>query len=1254
MSRIADADILGEVVRMIEQTLKIPADKVDIDANFETFGINSLIVMELMENIEKEFDVTLTPTQFSNVDTVRGLAGLLENLTQEAKPAQAVPAAPAVAAAPAALAQSAVAPSGPAQPLFFATTTTPSVPPADPYRHVLDYIRGKYALDLPMRGYGSVDEIVNTLISDHADALFRHYGITVAQHAPQAARAPAVAIVGISCRLPDAPDHHAFWANLVAGKASMREIPKARWDADRHYADKIQPGKTVSKWGALIDDVDCFDAGFFSIPAEEAANMDPQQRLLLQESYRAVEDAGIDMKSLAGTRTGVFVGYEYSEYEQYLRRLNNQDFTKGPLFSSSSPSYYLSSRISYVFDLCGPSESYNVNCASSAVAINRAFYSLLNGESDIALTAAVSLNLFEGDYVASSQYGVLSPDGSSGVFDDDANGFTRGEGVAALVLKRLSDAERDNDRIYAVIRSCHQNYRGAARNISEIKHESIARVLGECYQKAGVPLESVRYIEVDGYATKWADSFEYEGVKGAFAKSAAAGKHVALGSLKGNIGNVESVSGIANVIKIALSMRHGLFPATISKNKVNTFIDIDNPSHTLYIADRQVRFDDIRDETGGPIRAGVNSFADSGSNVHILLEEYLPSHEAAADAPAAKRLFVLSAKNAERLQEHVRRYVEFLSNEETAPSFEEIVFTSQCGREAMNERLAIVAASKKELLEKLKTVEKTGIREKLGLESRDIHHARINPADKHSVAAMITPEMVQTQLVQSAQSGNWRQIAMLWANGVVVPWASLWRGADVRKASLPAYPFARERYWVDIEFSEDADRAVAVAKIDAPSDKRADAADAKTPVETALDAESTADGQWHFYLPSDSETVVADAERLRPAEKIALFLRQEAAKRLGATADAVALDRDFIELGLDSMGIADLIIKTDALLETNLSPSVLFKNPDIGSLSEHLGEQFAELLDEMVVSRTAPAPEAVRARRDGEVVAIPREVAPEDVVVPLQTKGGSPPVFALPGAGGSALSLQQLSRALGDKQPFYCLEAVGLDGTSAAHGSVREIVDFNLRALRTVQARGPYRLLGYSNGGVIAYEMARTLVDDLGERASLVLLDTISPLLPGKDPVQEVAEVFSHFVSTLGGDLALDPEKLRAVPERERAEYLHGIIVRLGFDVPKKQFVAIFDAAAASERACVDYVPPKMRGALEVTLFRATRGYPDAPVDYGWQALVGDRQLRVHSLDADHFSLIESDGAAEIARKLTGNGKPHKKTGAKRETAGIA
>lgn len=1199
---MSNVNVLNRLISIIETTLKFPADKIDIDAHFESLGINSLIMMELIENIDQHFETTLTPALFADVSTVSELADLLEGLMGEAVQHQ-----PAPVAAPAY---------------------------ADPTQDVLGYFSEKYAVDLSNRAFGSVDDMVDALVADHSGDLLQHYGIGSAEEYRAPARALDIAIIGISCRLPDAPDARTFWDNLLNEKNSAREIPNTRWNWQAHFSDSPSPGKTVSKWGALIEDVDCFDAGFFNIPQNEAMAMDPQQRLLLQEAYRAVEDAGMNIRTLAGSNTGVFVGCQYSEYEQHLRKLDNKDMKQGPLFSSSTPSYYLANRLSFAFDFRGPSESINVNCASSAVAINRAYYSLLNGESDIAIAGGVSLNLFEGDYIASSQYGILSPNGSSGVFDNDANGFTRGEGVAVIVLKRLEEAERDSNRIYAVIKSCHQNYRGAARSMSEVKHESFTDVLSECYKKASVDPETVKYVEVDGYATKWADSFEYEGVKNAFSNSGKQNeKRCALGSVKGNIGNVEAASGVTNVIKLALSLHHKKFPATISKKKINTFIDIDSASHPLYIADKAIAFEDIRDGDA-PIRAGINSFADSGTNVHILLEEYVASRSAAHVESDAKQLFVLSANDAGRLAAYVEHYIAYLSSAAESDSFRALIFTAQLGREALDERLAIVAASRGELIEKLSLIKQAGMREPLGLESKDIYRGSAKTAEKNALAGLITAEMAHMPLAQSVQTKQWKQIALLWVNGVHMPWEVVWQGKPVRPLSLPGYPFAKDRYWIDVE-AVGSDKNYAVVASSAPPEQaappRAPAPEAPAP-----------NIEWYFYVPGAGSTVPPGAPALERTEKVELFLKQEVARQLDSPLESIALDKNLIDLGMSSIGIAELILKTDRLLNAHLSPSILFKHPEIGSLSEHLATTYPERIDALVVSQTEPAVHGVAS---APVAVDPAPAgAPADILVAVQSKGAREPLFALPGAGGNALSLQQLSHSLGSEQPFYCLEPVGLDGRSAPMASVEEIAEFNIERLRTMPATGPYRLLGYSNGGVVAFEMARKLLERKEKVSSLIMLDTLCPTVRGEHSIEEMAvAVFNHFASSLGVHSDLDVETVRQVPENERSEYLYDFLVKRGVELPKRQFVATFNVATASERACRAYRPSKLTQKVELILLKAVNGYQNVPRDYGWGPFVPG-QIRTFEFKADHFSLIEKGPVGDIAKKivaLTGkSGKP--------------
>jgi polyketide synthase PksN len=1175
-------NVLNRLVGIIESMVKLPAGSIDVEADFAELGINSLIVMELIESIAAEFEVTLTPAQFTDVSTVSELAELLGRLKKGASGEAAAQAGDSL--------------------------------------DVLKFISQKYAVDLSSRELGSVDEMVDALVADHSEDLMRHYGMESEEGSGGAVRFHDIAIVGMSCRLPDASDARAFWCNLLEERNSAREVPASRWKWQDHLSDSPRPGKTVSKWSALIDDVDCFDAGFFNIPLHEARAMDPQQRLLLQEAYRAVEDAGFDMRRLASSNTGVFIGYQYSEYEQHLRRLDNGDMRLGPVFSSSSPGYYLANRISFAFDFRGPSESINVNCASSAVALNRAYYSLINGESDIALAGGVSLNLFAGDYIASSQYGLLSADGSSGVFDDDARGFTRGEGVAVVVLKRLEDAERDRDRIYAVIKSCHQNYRGAARSLSEVRHESITDLLRGCYAKASVDPATVRYIEVDGYARKWADSLEYAGIKDALRDGEQGGKRCALGSVKGNIGNLEAASAVTQVIKLALAMHHKAFPATISKRKISTFIDIDSTDHPLYIADKAIAFDDLR-EGDTPIRAGVNSFADSGTNVHILLEEYLARAGAAVPETTSSQLFVLSAKDPERLEAQVQQYIEALSSAAETESFSSLIYTSQKGREPLEERLAIVAASRGELLEKLSLILTSGVRGRMGMESNDIYRGSASTAERNPLADLITADMAGAQLEQSAQTGQWKPTALLWAHGVQLPWDVLWRDKMVRPASLPGYPFARDRYWIDVEAHRGgSSEAIAFSEL---------TAEPAPPSAEQRDANGSA-GERQIQVPGGAPAASPDTLNIGRAAKLALFLKQEAAGLLQKCPEDVELDKSLLDLGMSSIDIMELIRRIDALLGIHLSPSAVFKYPQIGTLSEYLAQTHPQRADALSVSRVSK---------------------PADVLVTVQARGDGPPIFALPGAGGNALSLQQLSHVLGSEQPFYCLEPVGLDGTAAPLSSVEEMAEFNIENIRSMQAKGPYRLLGYSNGGVVAFEMARRLLRRRA-RVSLIMVDSLCPTARGGHPVEEmIVAVFNRFASSLGVRSDLDVGRLRAVPESERSEYLYGFLQRLGVELPKQQFLASFNVATASEHACRAYRPSRLAPRTDVLLVKASAAYPGAPEDYGWGRFVAG-PMRTIEIAADHFSIIEKGPAGEIAKQLAPAGSQSRTpTGAELEVS---
>jgi polyketide synthase PksJ len=1226
-------NVLQEITTIFETTLRLPAGRLDVNANFGEFGIDSIISMELISKVSKKFNITLAPSKFVNVSTIKELADLLEQIMNEendsANNLQEVKAEITAKVNPE---QKRVD----ADRARAGKNTSGRRPEGrklvkEPYLGLLHYIDQKYNIDLSHRSFRSVDEIVDTLLTDYTDDLMSYYDTGHQDDWDDADPLPQltsdVAIVGISCNFPDAPDARAFWDNLLNKKNSIREISRSRWNWEDYYKESPAPGKTVSKWGALINDIDCFDQRFFNLEREEVLLMDPQERLLIQEVYKAFQDAGIAPGKLAGSDTAVYVAYEYSEYENYLRKnIDKIPVGKyGPVFTSSSPTYYLANRLSFLFDFYGPSESINVNCAGSAVALNRAYYSLLNNESSVAVVGGVSLNLFADDYISLSQYGMLSPNGTCGVFDDNANGFTRGEGAAAVVLKRLDDARRDNDRIYGVIKASHQSNRGKARFLSEVKHESITGVITACYNKASIDPESINYIEVDGYATKWGDSFEFEGVKNVFKGHRSKEKTCALGSVKGNIGNLESVSGLASFIKIALSLYHKKFPMTISGKTINSFLDIDSPSHPLYIANRELPFDALRKHSGAPIRAGLNSFADSGVNLHIVLEEYLNETPAPrTETTPSTQLFLLSAKDHDRLKEYIDIYLEHLSAAGDELSFADMIYTLQVGRDAMDERLAIIASSRAELLEKLAMAKGAG--KEGGLEKKDIFYGNVNLGKGNPVVNILTRDMISTMVEQSLQAQQWQQLAQLWIVGLPIDWKMVWKNKLVRPVSLPAYPFARERYWMEIDGAV----KTAIVAEHAPEDIKMDVA-AKPANEPLTQA------TWFFFM-SDGET--KGNTSMEPAEKIALFLKHEIALQLNKPMEDVRDDINFLDLGMNSIGMITLIAQVNDLLQISISPAILFNCSEIKTLAEYLVANYADLVKNISVTNDRALMNNINGRakvqQEGSSEAAP--LPGRKILFPMQVKGDKRPVFAVPGADGNVITLQHLISALGVKQPFYGLEAVGIVGENAPLNSVEDIAKANIEAIKEVQPTGPYRLLGFSNGGTIAYEMARLLLERKEKVESLILIDCMSPELPGGHMIDDLVEgIKSIFISSSGQNVSLDAAKLKEIPENEIVDYIYDNIKGLGFNFPKEQLAESVYTTIANDKCCRAYKPSKLPARIDVLLFKATDSYIDAyknsPEDYGWNKLL-QKPVHIYPVEANHFSIIDKDNSRKIAKRM--------------------
>jgi acyl transferase domain-containing protein len=379
-----------------------------------------------------------------------------------------------------------------------------------------------------------------------------------------------IALIGIGCRFPDAPGPAAFWQLLADGRDAITEVPPDRFPVNALLdSDPTAPGTVVARWGGFLTDIDRFDAAFFGISPREASRMDPQQRLMLEMAWEALEDAGQPADRLAGTRTGVFVGISTNDYGR--RQFSNPALIDAYAGTGNALSI-AANRISYQFDFLGPSVAIDTACSSSLVAVHMACRSLWNGEATLALAGGVNLILAPDIAINFAKAGVMSPDGRCKTFDASANGYVRGEGAAIVVLKPLSRAVADHDRIYAVILGTAVNNDGRTNGLMAPSRRAQEAVLRDAYARACVSPGSVQYVEAHGTGTLLGDPIEVKALGSVLAADRAPADRCAVGSVKTNIGHLEAAAGVAGLVKVALALKHGAIPPSLHFQTPNPHI----------------------------------------------------------------------------------------------------------------------------------------------------------------------------------------------------------------------------------------------------------------------------------------------------------------------------------------------------------------------------------------------------------------------------------------------------------------------------------------------------------------------------------------------------------------------------------------------------------------------------------------------------------------------------------------------------------
>jgi acyl transferase domain-containing protein/trans-aconitate methyltransferase len=500
------------------------------------------------------------------------------------------------------------------------------------------------------------------------------------------ARPPAVtepiAVIGLGCRFPggaDSPD--AFWQLLMEGRDAIRSVPPDRWDAAALFdPDPDRAGHIVTRNGSFLEGVDQFDAAFFGISPREADRMDPQQRLALEVAWETLEHAAIAPDKVRGGRGGVFIGA--SAYD-YLTLLCRDPGGLDGYFGTGNAASVIAGRIAYQFGLTGPALAIDTACSSSLVAVHLARRSLLARECDLALAGGVNLILAPHWSINFSRARMLSPDGRCKAFDAAADGYGRGEGCGLVLLKRLSDARRDGDRVLAVIAGSAVNQDGRSAGLTAPNGLSQRAVVAAALTEAGLPGSAVSYVEAHGTGTPLGDPIEVQAL--AAALRPAGGELLRIGTVKTNIGHLEAAAGIAGLIKLVLALERGVMPPSLHLRAPNPRIDWDHlPVRVQTEASPWPANADERRV------AGVSSFGFSGTNAHVVLSAD-PAAKTRAPAQSRPMLLRLSASSARALERLSLDWAAWLAQREATTGWLDACATAAFGRAHLPSRLAVVA-----------------------------------------------------------------------------------------------------------------------------------------------------------------------------------------------------------------------------------------------------------------------------------------------------------------------------------------------------------------------------------------------------------------------------------------------------------------------------------------------------------------------------------------------------------------------------------
>lgn len=582
-----------------------------------------------------------------------------------------------------------------------------------------------------------------------------------------------IAVIGFSGRFPEADDAEQFWENLIKHKNCVREIN--RWNQKEFYDPTMQDSqKSYSKWGGFLENIDEFDPSFFNLSPKQAELMEPRQRLFLEEAWHTMESAGYNKMKMNGLKCGVFIGCEGST--DYFSNIDKSQAEININYFLGNSNAVLASRFSYFTNMNGPTVTIDTACSSSLCSVHIACESIIAGDCDIAIAGGASIYVNYTGYVLMSGMKALSPTGKCRAFDNNADGFVPGEGVAAVLLKKLSDAVKDGDTIYGIIKGSGMNQDGKTNGITAPNASSQTRLEERIYEKYNINPETIGYVEAHGTGTKLGDPIEVKGLTDSFRKFTDKKGYCAISSVKTNIGHLGAASGVVGLIKILQSFRYEEIPSLIHFEKLNSNIEL--YQSPFYIAEKNIEW---KKDEKRVRRAAISAFGHSGTNCHLVIEE---PPKTCNSAKWNGYILLFSAETEYSLREYIKKFTQWLEKASPSISMESIEYTLLCGREKFRYRYALYGKNKEEIITSLNdyidNLENTVFKE---CDYGHFEHELMDTLKYNRKNNIYDPDLY-SQIVNELECKK------------DMSFNELYKDTDVHYVLLPGYIFERERYWI--------------------------------------------------------------------------------------------------------------------------------------------------------------------------------------------------------------------------------------------------------------------------------------------------------------------------------------------------------------------------------------------------------------------------------------------------------------------------